>query len=100
LLATKVTNTIKYPNIKAFWTTLPWITQATSHQIPLPCMSNVPDLESLEERVGILVLVVSKQSTFYRAVLFLQCCKKNDLFYHSICYPFRLLKNSSGCHHR
>jgi hypothetical protein len=25
-------------------------------------------------------------------------CKKNDLFYQSICYPIRLLKNSSGCH--
>jgi hypothetical protein len=27
-------------------------------------------------------------------------CKKNDLFYQSICYPLRLLKNSSGCHLR
>jgi hypothetical protein len=25
-------------------------------------------------------------------------CKKNDLFYQSICYPLRLLKNSSGRH--
>jgi hypothetical protein len=27
-------------------------------------------------------------------------CKKNDLFYQSIRYPLRLLKNSSGCHLR
>jgi hypothetical protein len=27
-------------------------------------------------------------------------CKKNDLFYQSICYPLRVLKNSSGHHVR
>jgi hypothetical protein len=27
-------------------------------------------------------------------------CRKNDLFYQSICYPLRLLKNSSGGHLR
>jgi hypothetical protein len=29
-----------------------------------------------------------------------QNCKKNYLFYQSICYPLRLLKNSSGHHLR
>jgi hypothetical protein len=39
-------------------------------------------------------------SIFSYLLWFVLGCKKNDLFYQNICYPLRLLKNSSGCHLR
>jgi hypothetical protein len=72
-----------------------WLIEtALTKQSPLPYQNNSYLLETQEHESQQLL------NEFEEKNLKRGNCKKNYLFYQSICYPLRLLKNSSGLHLR